>query len=99
MNVLMVRSKVKAEHVSDVEAAIKDLFATLHHAQFQGIRYASCQLRDGVSYIALLEVDEGVTNPLPSLPAFQAFQEKLKQWIAEPPTTEQMTVSGSYRLF
>jgi hypothetical protein len=27
------------------------------------------------------------------------FQENLKQWMAEPPTVEQMTVVGSYRLF
>jgi hypothetical protein len=33
------------------------------------------------------------------MPVFQAFQEGLKGWLAEPPTPEPMTVVGSYRLF
>jgi hypothetical protein len=99
MNILMVRSKVKTTHVTEVEAGIKRLFAALHQAQPEGIRYASCRLADGVTYVALLEIDEGVDNPLPTLPEFREFQENLKTWMAEPPTGEQLTVSGSYRLF
>jgi hypothetical protein len=33
-----------------------------------------------------------------ALPAVVEFQENLKQWMAEPPTVEQMTIIGSYRL-
>jgi hypothetical protein len=99
MNILMVRSKVKATHVTEVEAGIKRLFAALQQAQPEGIRYASCRLADGVTYVALLEIDEGVDNPLPTMPEFQAFQETLKTSMTEPPTGEQLTVSGSYRLF
>jgi len=76
MNALMIRSKVKAEHVPDLEAAVKRVFAALQQAQPNGIRYASCRL-----------------------PEFRAFQENLKNWIAEPPSSEQVTVIGSYRLF
>ena len=43
--------------------------------------------------------EDGVDNPLVALPAVVEFQENLKQWMAEPPTVEQMTVIGSYRLF
>lgn len=99
MNVLMVHSKVKAEHVAEVEAAAKRMFAALQQAQPQGIRYTSCRLPDGVTYVALLEIDDGVDNPLPTLPEFRAFQEGLKQWVAEPPTSEPLTVIGSYRFF
>lgn len=95
----MVRSKVKATQVADVEAGIKRLFAALAEAQPEGIRYASCRLADGVTYVVLLEIEEGVENPLPALPAFQAFQETLKTSMVEPPIAEQLTVSGSYRLF
>jgi hypothetical protein len=49
--------------------------------------------------VALLQVDDGVDNPLPALPEFREFQENLKNWVAEPPTPDQMTVVGSYRLF
>ena len=99
MSILMVRSKVKATHVTEVEAGIKHLFEALQQVQPEGIRYASCRLADGVTYVALLEIDEGVDNPLPTLPEFQAFQETLKSSMAEPPIGEQLTVSGSYRLF
>jgi hypothetical protein len=52
-----------------------------------------------VTYISLLAIDDGVDNPLPALPEARAFQEGLKQWLAEPPTSEQLTVFGSYRFF
>src|SRR5258708_20635205 len=99
MNTLMIRSKVKAEHVPDLEAAVKRVFAALQQAQPNGIRYASCRLPDGVTYVAILEIDDGVNNPLPTLPEFRAFQENLKNWVAEPPSSQQGTVIGSYRLF
>jgi len=95
----MVRSTVKAEHVTEVDAAVKRIFAALQQAQPQSIRYASCRLSDGVTYVALLELDDGVDNPLPALPEFRAFQENLKNWMAEPPISEQLTVIGSYRFF
>jgi hypothetical protein len=99
MNVLMVHSKVKAAYVTEVEAAVKRVFATLQQEQPKGIRYTSCRLSDGVTYVAVLELDDGVDNPLPALPEFRAFQENLKHWSAEPPIPEQVTVIGSYRFF
>jgi len=99
MYTLMVRSKVKAAHVTEVEAAVKRVFAALQQEQPNGIRYASCRLSDGVTYVAVLERDDGVDNPLPALPEFRAFQENLKNWMAEPPISEQVTVIGSYRFF
>ena len=99
MSVLMVRSKVKAADATEVETAVKRLFAALQEAQPQGIRYTSCRFSDGVTYVALLEIDEGVENPLPALPEFREFQENLKQGMAEPPIPEQLTVIGSYRFF
>jgi hypothetical protein len=33
------------------------------------------------------------------LPEFREFQQNFKQWLAEPPTPEQLTVVGTYRLF
>ncbi|GCE29161.1 hypothetical protein KDA_46450 [Dictyobacter alpinus] len=99
MNILMVRSKVKTAQVTKVETEIKRLFAAIQQAQPQGVHYASCRLSDGETYVAMLKLDEGVENPLPALPEFQAFQENLKQWMAGPPIVEQLTVSGSYQLF
>ena len=99
MNVMIVRSKVKPEHAAEVETAVQALFAAIERAQPEGIRYASSRLDDGVTYVAQLQLDEGVENPLPALPEFREFQDNLKHWLAEPPTPEQLTVIGSYRLF
>jgi hypothetical protein len=99
MSVLMVRSKIKPENTANAEAAIKGVFSAIEQAQPVGVRYASSRLADGVSFVVLLELEDGVDNPLVALPAVVEFQENLKQWMAEPPTVEQMTVIGSYRLF
>ena len=99
MNVLMIRSKVQATHVAETDAAVKRVFAALDREQPQGIRYASCRLPDGMTYVIVLALDEGVDNPLPALPEFRAFQEGLEQWLAGPPLSESLTVIGSYRFF
>jgi hypothetical protein len=75
MNVLMVRSKVKAKSVAEVEAAITKVFSAIERAQPAGVRYASSRLEDGVTFVALLELEGGVDNPLKALPAFVEFQE------------------------
>lgn len=99
MSVLMIRSKFQAAHVAETEVAVKRVFAALDREQSQSIRYASYRLSDGVTFVILLALDDGVDNPLPALPEFRAFQEGLKQWIAEPPLSEPLTVIGSYRFF
>jgi hypothetical protein len=97
MGLMMVRAKVKAENAAEVEAAAKTMFSALEDAQPQGVRYTSCRLPDGETFVALLEL-EGMENP-PSIPAFVEFQEKLKSWLVEPPVPEQLTIVGSYRSF
>lgn len=99
MSVLMVRSTIKAEKAADMEAAATEMFAAIGQAAPHGVRYASCRLPDGVTYLALLQLDDGADNPLAALPAFQKFQDGLKDWLAEPPVIEHLTPVGSYRLF
>ncbi len=99
MNATMIRAKMRPEHAADLDATIRDFFAALQEMQPQGVRYASCRLPDGVTYVILLEIEEGFENPLPALAEFQSFQAALRGWIAEPPVTEPLAVVGSYRLF
>jgi hypothetical protein len=99
MNVIMVRSKMHEESVADVEKAIGELIQAIEEAQLGGVRYASCRLSDGVTFVALLEQENDGDNPLFALPAYAKLLANLKQWQPEPPTVEQMTVVGSYRLF
>jgi len=99
MSVMMVRARVKSEHVADVEAAAGKLFAKLHQVKPQGLRYASSRLPDGVTFLVLLELADGSENPMAGLPEFQSFTEGLKNWVAEPPVPERLEVIGSYSLF
>lgn len=99
MSVIMIRAKVQPDRTADLEAAAKQLFTALHDIQPQGVRYGSCRRADGTTYMILLEIEEGFENPLPALPEFQQFQAALRGLLAEPPTTEPLTVIGTYRLF
>src|SRR6476620_5858225 len=99
MSVIMIRAKVLPERTVDLEAAAKQLFAALHDAQPQGLRYGSSRLADGTTYLILLEIEEGFENPLPAIPEFQEFQSVLRGLFAEPAVSEPLTVIGSYRLF
>jgi hypothetical protein len=95
----MIRAKVKAESVDDIEAATEKMFGAVQAAQPEGVKYASTRLPDGVSVVALLALDDPADNPLLAFPEFRDFQEQLPEWLAEPPTVEELTVIGSYELF
>ncbi|MEX5632169.1 hypothetical protein [Parafrankia sp. FMc2] len=88
---------MKADRAAETEAAVRSLFAALEEARPQGIRYTSCRLADGVTYVVLLQIEEGIDNPLPRMPEFLQFQENLKEWLAEPPVPDQVAVIGDYQ--
>ena len=98
MDVMMIRAKVKAESVPDIEAAADKMFGAINVVRPGGVKYASTRLADGVSVIALLALEDPADNPLQAIPEFRAFQEHLPEWLAEPPTVEPLTVIGSYEL-
>jgi hypothetical protein len=99
MNVMMIRPTVKTESVDELEVAVEKMFAAIEQAKPEGVRYASCKLADGVTFVVLLALDGGIDNPLLAVPEFREFQENLRKWIVEPPIPDQLTVLGSYRLF
>jgi hypothetical protein len=99
MSVMMLRVDVKPESVADVEAAVTKMFAAVDAAQPKGVRYASCRVAGRDTFVILLQLDEGIENPLPAVPEFREFQQDIKHWIAAPPAPEQIDVVGSYNLF
>jgi hypothetical protein len=98
-DMLTIRSQIKAEHADEVEAGVRRMFAAIEREHLAGIRYTSARLPDGVTYVAMLEIEDGTENPLPALPEFGEFQAALRQWAAGPPTAEPLTVIASYRSF
>ncbi|MGW0811219.1 hypothetical protein [Nonomuraea sp. NPDC002799] len=95
----MIRPKVKAASVDELEASIDRMFAAIERVKPDGVRYASCKLADGVTFVVLLALDDGIDNPLLAVPEFREFQENLREWIVEPPIPDELTVLGTYRLF
>jgi hypothetical protein len=100
MSVFTVRARLKEEHVEEAVAGVKRMFAAIEREGIEGIRYASVQLQDGVTFLALLELEGGLEeNPLLGLPEAKEFYESLPGWYVEPPEVGPGTVVGSYRLF
>ena len=96
MAVLMVRATVKPECVEALEAARGKRFTAIEAARPEGVRYASYRLPDGVTYLAELEIADGIENPLTAIQEFREFQAGLKGWLAAPPSAERFEVRGAY---
>ena len=99
MNVMIVRAKIKEENIADAQAATDKVIQALGQARPADVRYAAATLGDGVTLLAFLEMEPGQEHPLRTFPAYAEMLDKLKEWYAEPPTVEHMTVIGSYQLF
>ena len=99
MAMQVIRAQVKDEAVGQLRSAVDKVFAELDALQPEGIRYASLMEADGTSFLILLEIEDGVTNPLPTIEAFRDFQSALPTWLAGPPAVDAMGVVGSYRVF
>jgi hypothetical protein len=99
MNVMMIRAKIKEANVAEAQAATDKVIQALGQARPADVRYAVAKLGDGVTLVAFLKLDPGEEHPLRTLPAYAEMLENLKEWYAEPPTVEHMTVIGSYQMF
>jgi hypothetical protein len=78
MSLHMVQAKVQRERVGEIQAAAKQMFAAVNAAEPEGIRYASCLLPDGETFLAFLQLDEGVENPLPAMPEWREFLQRVE---------------------
>ena len=99
MSVHMAQATIRAECVADVQTAASKLFAAIDAAQPDGVRYAWCLSPDGETFFALVQVDDGMENPIPGLPEFKELQANIADWLAGPPSAQALAVIGSYRLF
>jgi len=99
MEVLMVQSKLKAESVADIRAAVQKMVAALETAQSEGVRYGSFLLPDGETLVVLLQLDDPSRNPLQELPEYKELLEKVEGVRAAPPVVQRWTVTASYRLY
>jgi hypothetical protein len=99
MSVMMVRQKVKDGSVEEAEAAARELFATLDRVRPEGLRYASMRVVDSSTFVALVELADGIDDPRPAIPEYLLLLEQLKDLADGPPVIEHLDVVGSYNLF
>ncbi|MCW3065052.1 MAG: hypothetical protein JWN32_2224 [Solirubrobacterales bacterium] len=95
---VMVRYRVKPEHVAENEELVRAVYEELHRLQPDGLRYGTFRLEDGVSFMHFaVETGDG-PSPLAGLPAFRRFRAGVRERCDEPPVSAGLEEIGSYRL-
>jgi hypothetical protein len=99
MSLFMISYRVAEEGVAEVAEAIEKTFTTVEAQQPDGIRYAYLRRVGSTRFVALLELAEGVENPLPGIAEARRLQATVARWAVGPaPTPEPLEVLGDYRL-
>lgn len=96
MRILTARFRIQKEAMADFEAARENILSALSKEQPKGVRYTWCKIPNSPAFVGWLELDDGADNPLPTMAAGREFQEKVGNWIVEPPVYEELEVVGSY---
>jgi quinol monooxygenase YgiN len=98
LKTVIVRYKVKPEHAERNRELVHAVYSELELTQLADFNYATFVLDDGVSFVHLAAHGHE-TNPLPNLPAFQAFQEGIGERCAEQPVVTELNTIGAYGWF
>lgn len=100
MESVMVRYKVKPDQVAKNEELVRAVYDELHRIEPAGLRYATFQLEDGVTFIHLASVEtDGDEHPLTGLESFKRFQAGVADRCDEPPVLTATREIGSFRAF
>ena len=87
MSVLMIRYQVPEEGTAAVASAVKAAFAALEAEQPEGLRFSYYRRVGSPVFVGLLELDEGVKNPLPDIAASRELQATVAQWAGKRPSS------------
>lgn len=98
MRQVMVRYKVKPDRAAENEELVRAVYDELHRIEPAGLRYATFQLDDGVSFVHLAATEDG-HSPLSQVAAFQRFQENIAERCDEAPVVTDLREIGSFHLF
>jgi hypothetical protein len=98
MKQILVRYKIRPEHVQENARLIQHVFRELDARSPDGTRYAVLQLDDGTFvHFATVESTDG-PHPITSLESFRAFQHGFKERCLELPQSGDATIVGNYRM-
>jgi hypothetical protein len=99
MPVLIVRYDVAEEGVAEVAAAVEAAFAAVREEAPDGVRYSYLRRAGGTEFVALLQLADGLENPLPGIAAARHLQATVAKWaVGEPPAPAAFEVLGDYQL-
>lgn len=96
MPMFIVRLEIKAEALQEFADAREKLLAALEEEKPRGIRYTLCTDTEKTRFVGLLELADGIENPLPGLEAGKEFLANVPRWVVAPPIREELTVLGTY---
>jgi hypothetical protein len=97
MPTLAIRYETAPEGVAAVTTAIRDVMAGLHALRPEGVRFTYYRLASGNEFMGLLELVDGVENPLPALAQAPELQAAVAKWaLGEPPVPQPLEVIGGY---
>lgn len=95
MRRVLVRYKVRPEAVVENEELVRAVYEELQRTQPPGMRYATFQLDDGLSFVHIHSSDGD--NPLTELASFKAFQQGIAERCDEAPKVSELREIGNYR--
>ena len=93
----VIRYKTKPEAAERNAELVKAVFAELQAARPEGVRYLTLRLDDD-SFVHIVENADDGPSLLPTLKAFQAFQNGIRERCTEPPAPRGAVVVGNYRM-
>ena len=100
MRRLMIRYKVKPDRAAENADLVRAVYDELRRTEPEGLRYATFQLDDGVSFVHLASIEtEDGHSPLSDVQAFRRFQENIGARCDEAPVATELREIGSFRLF
>ena len=92
---VMIRYKVKRDELERELELLGAIYEELEATQPDGLRYATFQLEDGVSFVEFVETDD--PGRFSQLATFRAYRATLDERCDEPPTVTELHEVASFR--
>jgi quinol monooxygenase YgiN len=93
---VVTQCKIKPDEVERVLELLRAVYEELDSVQPDGLRYATFQLDDKVTFVSFVELADG-PGVLQQLQAFQRYRTGLEERCDEPPVTAMLHELGAYR--
>ncbi len=91
---VMIRYKVKRDQLERELDLLRGVYEELEATRPDGLRYASFQLEDEVSFVEFAETDE--PGRFSQLEAFRVYRSELDERCEEPPVVAELGQVGSF---